>query len=94
MEWGATSNDATPTASIPVTFIRGGPCPADLGVQGGTPGHDGLLNNNDFVVFINYFFSSNPLGDVGIQGGLPGQDGFFNNNDFVVYINLFFAGCN
>jgi hypothetical protein len=32
-------------------------CLADLGVQGGGYGHDGVLDNNDFVVFIDAFFS-------------------------------------
>jgi len=32
-------------------------CVADLGVQGGVPGHDGVLDNNDFIVFIDAFFS-------------------------------------
>ncbi|HYD01569.1 MAG TPA: GC-type dockerin domain-anchored protein [Phycisphaerales bacterium] len=69
------------------------PCPADLGAQGGIPGQDGVLDNNDFVVFIDYFFSSNPAADVGQQGGQPGSDAAFDNNDFVVFIDLFFAGC-
>lgn len=68
-------------------------CPADLGRQGGLPGADGALDNNDFIVFIDYFFSMNPLADVGVQGGLPGHDSLFDNNDFVVFIDAFFAGC-
>jgi photosystem II stability/assembly factor-like uncharacterized protein len=68
-------------------------CPADLGTAGGVPGHDGLLNNNDFIAFITYFFNSDPAADVGSAGGLPGSDGQFNNNDFIAFINLFFAGC-
>jgi hypothetical protein len=70
------------------------PCgPADVGQQGGVPGADGQLNNNDFVVFINYFFANNPIADMGSQGGVPGADGQWNNNDFVVFIDLFFSGC-
>ena len=68
-------------------------CPADMGVQGGVAGQDGVLDNNDFIVFIDYFFASDPRADVGQQGGLPGADGQFNNNDFIVFIDLFFAGC-
>ncbi|HZW05488.1 MAG TPA: immunoglobulin domain-containing protein [Phycisphaerales bacterium] len=67
--------------------------PADIGSTGGVPGADGVLDNNDFVVFIDSFFNANPLADVGQQGGMPGPDGQFNNNDFVVYIDMFFAGC-
>ncbi|HZW06183.1 MAG TPA: GC-type dockerin domain-anchored protein [Phycisphaerales bacterium] len=66
---------------------------ADVGSTGGVPGPDGQLNNNDFVVFIDYFFNENPLADVGSVGGVPGADGAWDNNDFVVFIDLFFAGC-
>jgi hypothetical protein len=70
------------------------PCgPADIGRQGGLPGADAQLNNNDFVVFIDYFFASNPLADRGTTGGVPGVDGQFNNNDFIVFIDQFFNGC-
>ena len=68
--------------------------PADLGSTGGVAGHDGVLNNNDFVVFIDFFFAQNPLADQGSTGGIPGADGVFNNNDFVVFIDNFFGGCN
>ena len=68
-------------------------CPADLGIQGGFTGHDGQLDNNDFVAFINLFFLQDPQADVGVQGGLHGADGLWNNNDFVVFIGDFFSGC-
>jgi hypothetical protein len=74
-------------------FIPPPSCPADIGTQGGLPGHDGHLDNNDFVVFIDYFFNHNPLADRGIQGGIPGHDNQWDNNDFVVFIDQFFAGC-
>jgi hypothetical protein len=71
-----------------------GPCgAADIGGQGGVLGADGMLNNNDFVVFIDLFFAANGIADVGVQGGVPGHDGLFDNNDFVVFIDLFFDGC-
>lgn len=73
--------------------FTGSCCPADIGVQGGLPGHDGELDNNDFIVFIDYFFNQHSLADRGIQGGLPGHDGAFDNNDFIVFIDQFFAGC-
>ena len=89
------------TARLDELFIslRDGPgsepfdCPADLGGAGGLPVPDGVLDNNDFIVFINYFFDADPLADVGVQGGGPGQDGAFDNNDFIAFINLFFEGC-
>jgi len=70
--------------------------PADVGRQGGAPGFDRVLDNNDFVVFIDYFFSANPSADLGSQGGVPGADTVFDNNDFVVFIDEFFTpplGC-
>jgi hypothetical protein len=68
-------------------------CAADLGAQGGVAGHDGVLDNNDFVVFIDYFFNADGRADFGSQGGVPGHDGLFDNNDFVVFIDAFFDGC-
>jgi hypothetical protein len=68
-------------------------CPADLGTAGGLPGQDGVLDNNDFIAFITYFFNSDSHADLGVAGGLPGHDGAYDNNDFIAFINLFFAGC-
>ena len=70
------------------------PCKADIGSQGGVPGGDAQLNNNDFVVFIDYFFGHDPRADVGVQGGIQGSDGFFDSNDIVAFIDAFFIGCN
>ena len=67
--------------------------PADIGGTGGLPDEDGLLNNNDFIVFIDWFFAADARADRGATGGVPGADGAFDNNDFVVYIDQFFAGC-
>jgi hypothetical protein len=63
---------------------------ADIGRAGGLVGPDGELDNNDFVVFINWFFSADTRCDVGSQGGHVGGDGVFDNNDLIVYINMFF----
>jgi hypothetical protein len=69
------------------------PCPADFGTAGGQPGHDGILDNNDFVAFIDLFFAANTAADIGKTGGIPGADTQFDNNDLVVFIDRFFAGC-
>lgn len=66
---------------------------ADQGSQGGSAGADGVLDNNDFIVFIDRFFQHDPAADLGSQGGLAPGDGEFDNNDFVVFIDRFFAGC-
>ncbi|HZW05795.1 MAG TPA: GC-type dockerin domain-anchored protein [Phycisphaerales bacterium] len=68
-------------------------CKTDIGATGGTAGGDGRLDNNDFVVFIDYFFAHDALADVGGQAGAPGADGAWDNNDFVVYIDAFFRNC-
>ena len=67
--------------------------PADVGSAGGVAGPDGLLDNNDFIAFIDLFFAQSPGADRGEAGGLPGSDGAFDNNDFIVFINQFFDGC-
>ncbi|MDP1662154.1 MAG: GC-type dockerin domain-anchored protein [Phycisphaerales bacterium] len=66
---------------------------ADVGSAGAVPQPDGVLDNNDFIVFIDLFFSLNPIADRGSTGGVPGSDGTWDNNDFIVYIDQFFAGC-
>lgn len=68
-------------------------CPADLGMRSGVAGSDGVLDNNDFIAFIDLYFAGDPRADRGGQGGVPGADAEFDNNDFVVYINEYFAGC-
>ncbi|MBY0307885.1 MAG: hypothetical protein K2Q09_04005, partial [Phycisphaerales bacterium] len=76
-----------------VNFSFGGRCsPMDVGRDGGAPGNDGRLDNNDFIAFIDLFFAHDPAADVGNDGGL-GADGSFDNNDFVWFINGFFFEC-
>lgn len=71
-------------------------CLPDLGKAGGLPGRDGLLDNNDLVVFISYYFATtsvNRNADMGGAGGVHQPDGWLDSNDFVAFIDLFFAGC-
>jgi hypothetical protein len=68
-------------------------CLADIGRQGAEPFADGVLDNNDFIVFIEWFFTSYERADIAGQGAAEGSDGAFDNNDFVVFIQRFFAGC-
>ncbi|MBY0307994.1 MAG: PQQ-dependent sugar dehydrogenase [Phycisphaerales bacterium] len=63
---------------------------ADLGRQGGLEGADGQFDNNDFIVFINWFFAGDPRADMGKQGGVAGVDQQLDNNDFIVFIARFF----
>jgi hypothetical protein len=80
-EWFAVRTSAVPA------------CGADIGSEGGSEVGDGLLDNNDFVVFINWFFAGDARADMGSEGGAMGRDGVFDNNDFIVFIDGFFAGC-
>jgi len=81
------------TATRFARFVQTTTALADLGSTGGVAGSDGELNNNDFVVFIDFFFNANPAADFGSTGGVPGSDGAFDNNDFVTFIDAFFTGC-
>ncbi|HZW06710.1 MAG TPA: GC-type dockerin domain-anchored protein [Phycisphaerales bacterium] len=70
------------------------PCgPADVGSVGGVPGADHILDNNDFIVFVDLFFAQSPSADRGSTGAVPVADGAWDNNDFIVFIDQFFAGC-
>ncbi|MBY0308117.1 MAG: M36 family metallopeptidase [Phycisphaerales bacterium] len=93
---GSLVEAAVDDFSIVARLCQSGPTPcgpADLGGQGGVAGADGLLDNNDFVVFIREFFANGAGADAGRQGGVPGGDGQFDNNDFIVFISMFFSGC-
>ncbi|HYD01161.1 MAG TPA: GC-type dockerin domain-anchored protein, partial [Phycisphaerales bacterium] len=85
----AGGDTITPPAGIYLVLNPTDPvtpaCPADIGSAGGVAGSDSTLDNNDFIVFIDYFFAGNPLADRGAQGGASGSDGAFDNNDFVVF---------
>jgi hypothetical protein len=84
--------------SFPVNFRSsfppvGSACgPADVGGEGGSEGSDNILDNNDFIVFIQLFFAQDPRSDLGAEGGAPGPDNAWDNNDFIVFIQEFFAG--
>jgi 6-phosphogluconolactonase (cycloisomerase 2 family) len=91
--WEQSGFISTPSMGGFATYVRP-PCGnTDLGKQGGLRGADGILDNNDFVVFIDLFFEHDPRADFGSQGGVAGSDGQWDNNDFVVYIDQFFFGC-
>jgi hypothetical protein len=66
---------------------------ADVGVAGGVEGSDQRLDNNDFVVFVSWFFDQDRRADIASEGGAAGADGAFDSNDFVIFIQRFFAGC-
>lgn len=84
-------------ANIPTGDVLGPSTPdclADIGRQGAEEIPDGVLDSNDFIVFIRYFFASDLRADIAGQGASEGSDGAFDNNDFVLFIQRFFAGCN
>lgn len=69
----------------------GGSCSADIAGQGAEAVPDGVADNNDFILYIQYFFDRNPIADVGRGGAARGSDGVFDNNDLIVWIGEFFA---
>lgn len=90
---GSASSETQGIADRAVMWRMQRPCAADIGQQGGVPGSDGVLDNNDFIIYIANFFSHIPSADRGRQGGVRGADGLFDNNDFIVFIDQFFEGC-
>ena len=69
-------------------------CVVDVGSQGGIAAPDDSLDNNDFIVFIDRYFSGDlAVADMGKQGGLFGPDNILDNNDFIAFIEAFFDGC-
>lgn len=66
---------------------------ADLAGPGGRVPGDGVLDNNDFVAFIDLFFARDFLADVGSAGGVWGLDLRWDNNDFIAFIDMFFYAC-
>jgi hypothetical protein len=70
------------------------PCGAsDIAGQGAAPGFDQRLDNNDFVLFINWFFEQDSRADRAGSGASAGADGVLDNNDFVKFIQDFFMAC-
>lgn len=86
---GAPLPDLGAFERVTVTGCSG----ADLASEGAAAGGDGILDNNDFVRFIQLFFDSDVQADIGAEGGAAGSDGAWDNNDFIVFIGLFFEGC-
>jgi hypothetical protein len=88
-----TGSNGPITVNFNSNLPGGGPACglADVGGVGGVAGADNHLDNNDFVVFIDFFFNHNPIADQGSTGGAPGADGAWDNNDFVVFIDNFFT---
>ena len=88
-----TGGAAAADASYSFNFSLVSPCgAADIGGAGGSIGWDRQLDNNDFIVFIDMFFTAAASADMGSAGGVPGGDGLLDNNDFIVFIDRFFAG--
>jgi hypothetical protein len=64
---------------------------ADMGGPGASFGPDGMLDQNDFVMFLQAWFANEPLADLG--GPMSrGEDGFFDGSDIVLFVEEFFEG--
>jgi hypothetical protein len=85
-----TANNGTALLAMPA---RATSLAFDVGSAGGVFGADGHLDNNDFIAFLDGFFSAANWVDLGKAGGHWGGDGLLDNNDFVAYIDLFFNQC-
>ncbi|MDP1661445.1 MAG: GC-type dockerin domain-anchored protein [Phycisphaerales bacterium] len=96
LDWNADGViDAADYYGLDEAWLANAPCPADCGSQGGVAGSDGILDNNDWTVFIDHTFNAYPDADIGKQGGVPGADGVFDNNDWAVFIDWYYSGpCN
>jgi hypothetical protein len=91
---GSTAGNFTMTTGSAVGQVTiAPPCRADIGGAGGIPGVDLQLDNNDFIVFVSWFFQQDVRADFGTIGGNAGADGDFDNNDFIAFIDAFFNGC-
>jgi hypothetical protein len=90
---GANPDGSEDVFGSVVLRLRAQCCPADVGTEGGAEGSDGTLDNNDFIVFIGWFFGQDPRADIGSEGGADGSDGAWDNNDFILFIQRFFDGC-
>jgi 6-phosphogluconolactonase (cycloisomerase 2 family) len=76
--WIETDQIATPDLGG-VTTAPAGVCSPDLN-------QDGLVNSQDFVLFLNTFVAGDPFADYN-------GDGTVNSQDFVAFLNAFVAGC-
>jgi hypothetical protein len=70
------------------------PCTdSDVAGTGQTIGYNGELSADDIIVFVNWFFASDPRADVAGAGQTIGADGNWSADDIIVFINRFFTGC-
>lgn len=74
--WGAPGAMFFDLASLE---MNGSPCAPDLN-------GDGAVNTQDFLLYLNYWSSGNPLADWN-------GDGTINTLDFVAFLNSWAAGC-
>ena len=85
--------------TLDVTPAQGQPCNnADIANTDGDPGFDGVVDNGDFGLFFQAFFSdpSDPLhlvADIANTDGDPGADGVVDNGDFGLFFQAFFTPC-
>ena len=86
-------DELTHSERVVISAFPPPPCRADIAGVGAEPFADGQLDNNDFIVFIGWFFDRDIRADRGTAGGVPGIDDELDNNDFIVFISEFFEGC-
>jgi hypothetical protein len=101
--WGggstATRNNAFNITAPPVVACN----PADIADNASVPGPDGQVDNGDFSLFVQQFFSSTiqagcngstipcAAADIADNASNPSPDGTLDNGDFSLFISSFFS---
>jgi hypothetical protein len=68
------------------------PALADAAGPGQSLGADGQYTADDIIVYLNWFFASDPRADVSGPGQSPRVDQQLTADDIIVFLNAFFAG--
>jgi len=68
------------------------PALADAAGPGQSVGADGQYTADDIIVYLNWFFASDPRADVSGPGQSPRVDQQLTADDIIVFLNAFFAG--
>jgi hypothetical protein len=92
-----------------VTYFDPGPTgpqacgPGDIAATDASPGHDGCMDNGDFLLFVSEFFTADCPGcgvpgaaqcghaDIAATDASPGHDGCVDNGDFLLFVSDFFS---
>ena len=54
---------------------------------------DGQLTADDIIVFLGWYFASDPRADIGGPNQSPKSDGELTADDIIIFLNAYFRGC-